>query len=69
MHRDDEAWMVLKGAHGGWWDDSGRGRQRPDRGGSGWGWRVYTVDWAFLGHLGTTMRGTDATEISPNSQA
>lgn len=35
----------------------------------GGGGGVYTVDWAFLGHLGTTMRGTDATEISPNSQA
>lgn len=68
MHRDGGAWMILKGAHGGWQDDTGRCRQRSDRGGLGQGGE-YIVYWAFLGHLGTIMRGTDAAESSSNSQA
>lgn len=47
--------------------DTDRGQIVEARGSEGWG--MYIVYWAFLGYLGTIMRGTDATEISPNSQA
>lgn len=44
-------------------------RGHDDRGGLGRRGGEYIVYWAFLGHLGTIMRGTDATESSSNSQA
>lgn len=47
--------------------DVDRGQIVEARGGGGGG--EYIVYWAFLGHLGTIMRGPDATESSSNSQA